>query len=160
MNKGFTLIELIMVIVLLAIISFPVYQVLSIGILTWQRGAGQIGARQDARIALNRMESNIRQGKTLSIVSAESISFVFDYDSDADNDLFEYYRNSSDSTLREEINNLPVGGTLVVSGLSSLNFSWITGLSNILLDIQITTADSQGNSLMLQTAVLPRSVWQ
>jgi prepilin-type N-terminal cleavage/methylation domain-containing protein len=160
MKKGFTLIELIMVIVLMAIISFPVYQVLNVGILTWQRGAGQIDTRQDTRLAFDRMNSNIRQGKSLSILSAESISFLFDYDSDDDNDSFEYYRNSSDSTLREEINNLPSGGTLIVSGVSSLNFSWITGLSNILLDIQITISDSQGISSKLQTAVLPRSVWQ
>jgi prepilin-type N-terminal cleavage/methylation domain-containing protein len=61
-RNGFTLIELMVVVVILSLITIGVVTFFGGGIRSWIAGQNQLKAQRDARMALDRMVKEIREG--------------------------------------------------------------------------------------------------
>lgn len=88
-NKGFTLIEMIMVIILIGIVAAVIAIPLSQGVKGWFQATSREGISQSGRIGIERMAREIRNtarraNNTPCIAEATSTSFEF---SDASGDL-------------------------------------------------------------------------
>jgi prepilin-type N-terminal cleavage/methylation domain-containing protein len=68
-NKGFTLIELMVVLVILSLIILGAVSFFGGGMRSWISGQFQLSAQRDARIALDRMVKEIREGDLIENAS-------------------------------------------------------------------------------------------
>lgn len=74
-EKGFSLIELLIVISILAIVLFPIYEFLRQGALSWELGENKTEVVQNARIGLDKMCDEIKHAR--EIYSSAPISVRF-----------------------------------------------------------------------------------
>lgn len=74
-NKAFSLIELLIVIAILAIVLFPIYEFLRQGSEAWQLGENKTEVVQNARIGLDKMCDEIRHAREIYSISSSQIRF-------------------------------------------------------------------------------------
>jgi len=78
-NKhGFTLIELMIVVVILGLITLGAVTFFGGGMRSWISGQFQLAAQRDARIALDRMVKEIREGDEIND-NSDSDTIIVDY---------------------------------------------------------------------------------
>ena len=92
-RTGFTLIELMVVILIFSIIVAAIFGVLTMGRQSWQTGTTQVQLQQETRKAMDWMVKEIRPAKLISI-SGSSIKFKVPIDEDiidttVDNDVLD-----------------------------------------------------------------------
>ncbi|MCK4994889.1 MAG: prepilin-type N-terminal cleavage/methylation domain-containing protein [Candidatus Omnitrophica bacterium] len=74
-NKGFSLIELLIVLSILGIVLFPIYEFLRQGALSWQLGENKTEVVQNARIGLDKMCDEIKHAREIYSSSPSLIHF-------------------------------------------------------------------------------------
>jgi prepilin-type N-terminal cleavage/methylation domain-containing protein len=72
-KNGFSLIELMVVIVILSIMILGLVTFFSGGVRSWVSGQSQLKAQREARQVMDRMVKEIRHGKSATLNSTESI---------------------------------------------------------------------------------------
>jgi prepilin-type N-terminal cleavage/methylation domain-containing protein len=73
-KNGFSLVELMVVIVILSIIILGLVTLFSGGVRSWISGQSQLKAQREARQTMDRMVKEIRHGKSATLNSTESIT--------------------------------------------------------------------------------------
>ena len=116
-RNGFTLIELMVVVVILAMITIGIVTFFGGGIRSWIAGQNQLKAQRDARMALERMVKEIREGEKFDKDSDENTVIVkfkdsfpkseikFSWSGNAGDDLI-YIRNGATSPFLENVHYL------------------------------------------------------
>ncbi|MFH1093872.1 MAG: prepilin-type N-terminal cleavage/methylation domain-containing protein [Candidatus Omnitrophota bacterium] len=74
-NKAFTIIELLIVLAILAIVLFPIYEFLRQGALSWQLGENKTEVVQNARIALDKICDEIKHARKIYSITPLRIRF-------------------------------------------------------------------------------------
>ncbi len=74
-KKGFSLIELLIVLAILALILFPIYEFLRQGALSWQLGENKTEVVQNARIGLDKMCDEIKHAREIYSITSSQIRF-------------------------------------------------------------------------------------
>ena len=74
-NHGYTLIELVMVIVILGVISGFTFQMLGAGVQAFKKSSARKDLSDQGRLALERMVRELRDGKEITDCSSNSITF-------------------------------------------------------------------------------------
>ncbi|SRR5579883_330618 len=148
---GFTLIELVMVIILIGIISVIAGRMLSSGFGAYLAEKNVIDADWQGRLALERMVRDMRA--IYSITSAASSSITF---TDTTNTAITY-QLSGTSLLRN--------GTNLADGIQSMTLSYFdkngssTATASLIRYISISVNVTQNNAnFSLTTAVYPRNL--
>jgi prepilin-type N-terminal cleavage/methylation domain-containing protein len=96
--RGFTLIEIVITVVVIAIVSVVLVTVLNESFKVWFRAGEQETIRTSVRDALIRISKDIMEAPVIigsPYTGGVEISFSYDADSDGDDDLCRYYRSSN-----------------------------------------------------------------
>ncbi len=98
-GKGFTLIELMIVVALLGVLVFGLTSFFTNTFDIWRQSRHQISVQQNARVAMEEMTTNIRQcadpGAILPPVGASATSIIFVLFDAGGNRNMTYYRGHS-----------------------------------------------------------------
>ena len=74
-EKGFTLVEIIIVIVVLGIISGVTFQIVASGVEAFKKSSARKELYDQGRLALERMVRELRDAKEITATSSDSITF-------------------------------------------------------------------------------------
>ncbi len=74
-KNGFSLIELLIVLAILAIVLFPIYQFLRQGAFAWELGENRTEVVQNARIGLDKMCDEIKHARQIYSIAPSQIRF-------------------------------------------------------------------------------------
>lgn len=152
-QKGFTLIEIIIVIVILSIISAITIKFLTDGLRIYTMTVNQKTLFDEGKLALERMCRDIRDAQSISSVSADSITFVRNNATfqDIAGETIIFQRNAGASTL-EKVKASPSATRTMADNVSA--FAVINATNEI--QLQLTLSLSTGENVTLQTKVYPK----
>lgn len=155
-QKGFSLIELMSVIVISAIVAGMIGSALSTGFFGYFLGASMNPLSNQATIAMTRMSNDLRNAASFSSIGASSVTFV-----DVANNSYVYDLNAG--SLRVAKN----GGTAstLVTGVTTLTFSYYASTLAVTatpsdvkaVTINLTLTGGQTNTIALINTIYPRN---
>jgi len=109
MKKGFTLFELIIVVLLVSILVGVVGFSFSVGLRSWNSGRKRVEITEEASLAVARMGRELRQASEFITAKTSEVTFEADLDGDASVETITFkVRQNADELERTE------GGTVVV----------------------------------------------
>jgi len=164
-NKhGFTLIELMVVVVILGLITLGAVSFFGGGMRSWISGQFQLAAQRDTRMALDRMVKEIREGDIINDTS-DSNTIIVNYNVLSEDPLtFSWSGTSGDSLFRQR-----EGGpnTQFLDNVHQITFTYLnqagvemtyeSNASKILINLQVDLdgdASTGGNpDVILDTEV-------
>jgi prepilin-type N-terminal cleavage/methylation domain-containing protein len=147
-ERGFTLIEIVVTIVITAILAYIFLNFFSLGTDSYTLIETRSDLIQDERVVLQRMVRELHQAATITLTSPTDISFTYDDNSDGINETYRYYL--SGSNLRRTING--ASDTLILDNVSSLSFTGDTNRITIMF-----TVTRGGQSLTVESRALRRT---
>lgn len=118
LKKGFTLMETVLTVVVMAIISAVLMGIVSQGMRIWTTGQQQSEMRGEARFFLEKISREIFEAD-LVYMAGSQISLSYDYNSDGIFDVHRYYLSGTNVLLSI------TGSTAITiaTGISSLSFA-------------------------------------
>jgi len=154
-EKGFTLIEIIIVIVILAIISGITIKFLTDSLRVYTMTVNQKTLFDEGKLALERMCRDIRDARSITGVTASSITFVRTNATaqDSAGETITFQRNASANTL-EKVKTSPIVTTTLASSVSSFT---VTNSSNE-IQLQLRLQLASGENVTLQSKVYPKNL--
>ncbi len=151
-SKGLTIIELLLTLAIIGFVIAALYTFYLTGLRGWQRGIEQMEAQQSARIAMDKIISEVRYAHELSL--------------DEDGKAVRFKTKDNIRTLRFRLINNEVVFDSCPDGEGSYFHTKIalnvTGLTFSLGDNQLLTvtitAETGSNSIVLTSSVRPRNL--
>jgi prepilin-type N-terminal cleavage/methylation domain-containing protein len=119
-QKGFSLIEMMVVVVILGLIVLGLVTFFTGGAKSWVAGQSQLTAQRNARQAMDRMVREIREGKDIENIS-NTISIKINYPASFGKSSVTY--SLSDSTISR-------GGNALINNVQSLTFTYFDSSGN------------------------------
>jgi prepilin-type N-terminal cleavage/methylation domain-containing protein len=155
LQRGFTLIEIIIVIVILSIVSGITIKFLVDSLRIYTMTVNQKTLFDEGKLALERMCRDIRDARSITSVTTSSITFVRTNATaqDGAGETITFQRNAGTSTL-EKVKASPVVTTTLVSNVSSFS---VTNSSNE-IQLQLTLQLASGENVTLQSKVYPKNL--
>lgn len=157
-QKGFTLIELVMVIILLSIVAAIASKMLTQGLNALLTGQNVISANWQGQIAMERMSRDIllvRSPAAITTIAANNFAFT-----DMSNNTVSYSLSGTSLTLTQNGNS-----EVLANGILSLTFSYFdrngtsTATATLVRQIRISINVTQNNAnYTLTTAIYPRNL--
>jgi prepilin-type N-terminal cleavage/methylation domain-containing protein len=118
--RGFTLVELIMVMILIVILAGISINIYTTGVDAWNIVDTRKDILQNARLAIVRLKRAISESteitETFPLVDATSINLWVDIDDDTVLEKVEYFYISN--SLRRRVDNQPAEGEIIAEGVS------------------------------------------
>ena len=112
-QKGFSLIEMMVVVVIMGLIVLGLVTFFTGGAKSWVAGQSQLAAQRNARQATDRMVREIREGKNLKTNStSNSILFITPFDGSSE---IRYHLNTGTGTLYRNTTNAVIDNVLNLS---------------------------------------------
>lgn len=159
LQKGFSLIELMSVIVISAIVAGIIGSALSTGFFGYFLGASMNPLSNQATIAMTRLSNDLIKAASFSTINASTVAFT-----DAANNTYVYDNTSCGANILCLTQN---GGTpsTLVTGVTSLLFSYyastlaVTATASTVkaVTIQMTLTGSNTNTIALINTIYPRN---
>jgi len=163
-QKGFTLIELAIVIALLAILGLGIVTFFTNTFRTWWQASQQIDAQQKARVAMDEMSRNIRQcanpGAILPAVGASATSIIFVLFDAGGNRNMVYYRGDSGTGAPDPAGTAlyrQVDGVITTLIPDNLQNIWFDHESLYVVRIATLTLTSGGQTITLDKRIRIRN---
>jgi prepilin-type N-terminal cleavage/methylation domain-containing protein len=155
LQKGFTLIEIIVVIIILAIVSAITIKFLVDGLRIYTMTVNQKTLFDEGKLALERMCRDIRNARSITGTTASSITFVRDDPTaqDVAGETIIFQRNAVVSTL-EKVKASPVATSTMANNVTAF------AVANATNEIQLTLTHSltSGENVKMQTKVYPKNL--
>ena len=154
-QRGFTLIEIIVVIVILAIVSAISIKFLTDSLRIYTMSVNQKTLFDEGKLALERMCRDIRNARSITGTTASSITFVRDDPTAQDiaGETIIFQRNAVANTL-EKVKASPVATSTMASNVTAFA---VTNATNEIL-LQLTLQLTSGENVTLQTKVYPKNL--
>jgi len=154
-SKGFTLIEIIVVIVILSIVAAISINFLVSSLRVYTMTVNQKTLFDEGKLALERMCRDIRDARSITGVTATSITFVRNNATAQDiaGETLVFQRNAGASTL-EKVKASPVVTSTLASNVSAFAVTNATNEIQLQLTLQLTS----GENVALQTKVYPKNL--
>lgn len=169
-NRGFALIELIIVVALIALAFMGIYNLFSGGMKSWKTGTTQINAQQNVRFAMDKMVREIRQagygvttGDKITLAEPSKIEFRADLNSDETPEKICYYLNSDTGVIYKRISDDGSGIPVTNSEffIKNLEFNYIPDTANvelITITMEVDSDKDGGADFTLKSEVKPRNL--
>jgi prepilin-type N-terminal cleavage/methylation domain-containing protein len=160
-ERGFTLIEIIIVIVILSIVSGITIKFLIDSLKIYTMTVNQKTLYDEGKLALERMCRDIRDAKNITGSTATSITFVRTnataYDSGLPGnpigETISFQLNVATSTL-EKVKASPAATSVLASNVTAFTVTNATNEIQLQLTLQLTS----GENVTLQTKVYPKNL--
>jgi len=154
-EKGFTLIEIIVVIVILCIVSGITIKFLVDSLRIYTMTVNQKTLFDEGKAALERMCRDIRDARSITSISASSITFVRNNATvqDGAGETIIFQRNAGVGTL-EKVKASPSATSTMAANVSIFA---VTNATNE-IQLQLTLNLSTGENVTLQTKVYPENL--
>lgn len=138
-QKGFSLIEMMVVVVILGLIVLGLVTFFTGGAKSWVAGQYQLKAQREARQAIDRMVREIREGGSIASGS-NTTSITINYPDSLGKSPVTYSLSTSTSTISRD-------GNPLINNVKTLNFSYPgtpedSSKVHILLEVDV---DNDGN---------------
>ena len=152
-SKGFTLIEIIIVIVILSIVSAITIKFLFDGLRIYTMTVNQKTLYDEGKLSLERMCRDIRDANTITGVTASSVTFVRTNATaqDAASETITFRWNGGVNPLEK------VKGGIGYAMASNVNAFTVTNATNE-IQLQLTLGLASGENVTLQTRVYPKNL--
>jgi len=132
-NKGFSLIELMVVVVIIGLIVLGLVTFFTGGARSWITGQSQLKAQREARQAMDRMVREIREGSSIASGS-NATSITIDYLASFGKSAVNY--NLTGSVISRDSN-------VFIDNVKSLNFTYPDASKvHILLEVDVDEDDN------------------
>ncbi len=154
-QKGFTLIEIIVVIVILSIVSAITIYFLVSSLQVYTMTVNQKTLFDEGKLALEKMCRGIRDARSITGVTASSITFVRDDATAQDiaGETIIFQRNAGANTL-EKVKASPASTSTMASNVAAFAVANATNEIQLQLTLQLTS----GENVTLQTKVYPKNL--
>jgi prepilin-type N-terminal cleavage/methylation domain-containing protein len=154
-NKGFTFIEIIVVIVILSIVAAISINFLVSSLRIYTMTVNQKTLFDEGKLALERMCRDIRDARSITGVTASSITFVRDDATAQDiaGETIIFQRNAGANTL-EKVKASPASTSTMASNVTAFAVANATNEIQLQLTLQLTS----GENVTLQTKVYPKNL--
>lgn len=142
LRSGLTLVEVLVSVALISLIMIGIYETLIIGNKSWNQDMGMLDLQQDARLAMDGMVREIRQGNSSDVSITDNGAVVeFSLPDAGATENIRYYLNNDNQLIREH----PEGTEKILADdVNSVNFL----LNADVLSLQIDMAKTvQGQDL-------------
>jgi prepilin-type N-terminal cleavage/methylation domain-containing protein len=164
-SKGFTLIEIIVVIVILAIVSAITIKFLVDSLRIYTMTVNQKTLYDEGKLALERMCRDIRDANTISSPtagnSASAIAFIRDDATaqDGAGETITFQRNAGNSTL-EKVKTAPAATSRMADNVNTFTVTQGAIATNTLNEITLALnlLRTTGENVTLQTKVYPKNL--
>ena len=155
LQRGFTLIEIIVVIVILCIVSGITIKFLTDSLQIYTKTVNQKTLLDEGKLALERMCRDIRDARSITSISASSITFVRNNATvqDGAGETIIFQRNAGVGTL-EKVKASPSATSTMAANVSIFA---VTNATNE-IQLQLTLNLSTGENVTLQTKVYPENL--
>jgi prepilin-type N-terminal cleavage/methylation domain-containing protein len=155
LQRGFTLIEIIIVIVILCIASAITIKFLTDSLRIYTMTVNQKTLYDEGKLALERMCRDIRDARSITGVTASSITFVRDDATAQDiaGETIIFQRNAGANTL-EKVKASPASTSTMASNVTAFAVANATNEIQLQLTLQLTS----GENVTLQTKVYPKNL--
>lgn len=168
-NRGMTLIELVMVMVIISIVAFVVGDSLVMGLRAHFAAEDRVEATEKGRTAMERLEREIRNAISISNATASTTELCFD-------DIYGRtvsFRYAGTQVIRQEWSPPDItacpggGGAPLADGITSFSFGYVDdmgavqatpGAATRRVRVELTSA-SGDESIDLETEAYPANVW-
>jgi len=145
--QGYTLIELVMVIVLTGILATFFVQFFALGTDIFSLVVDSQDANQNKRVAVERMAREIRHADSLNITGLTDINITVDVDDDGDTELVRYFVSGGDL-------HKTVDGASATVVLENVTVSFTGSASRVVVAIDIV--HGSGYTSRIRTGLLRR----
>lgn len=153
-NKGFSLIELMVVLVLLSIIILGLVTFFSGGVRSWIIGQSQLRAQREARMALDMMVKEIRLGSSVTKNSDYSITVIIpSLGSNSAYDVTFSWSNISGDPLNRTVNGVP---NQLLEDIENINFD-VLGTKKVEISLQMDLDNDNNPDIDLYTEAFLRN---
>ena len=156
-ERGFTLIEMIVVVVILAIASAITIKFLVDGLSVYTMTVNQKTLLDEGKLALERMCRDIRDASSVTAFAGTTSSITFVRTNatiqDSAGESVTFQRNVGGNTL-EKVKAVPVATTSMASNVTAFN---VTNTNNE-IQLQLTLRLTSGENVTLQTKVYPKNL--
>jgi prepilin-type N-terminal cleavage/methylation domain-containing protein len=165
-NRGFALIELIIVIALIALAFMGMYNLFSGGMKSWTTGSSQINAQQNIRMAMDKMIREIRHagygvksGEKIPLKGSDQIKFKVDFELDGTLKEIHYYLVGG--VLYKSINGSGIPVTNSEFSIKYLIFDYYipdTNVELITITMEVDSDKDGKTDFTLKSEVKPRNL--
>ena len=132
--KSFTLVEILVAVVIFGLVIAGLIMILNSGFLAYNTDSCLLGLQQNARVAMDRMVRELREGLPGTIINGGN---QITFNTPNENGIRYYYDAINNRIMRE----YPAGtNTILANNITNLNFPPLIGS---LLEIQITAVNPQ-----------------
>lgn len=169
-QEGFTLIELIIVIVLFSILAIAVFWTFVVGLRAWGSGMDRAIIRQDANLAIERMVREISQASEISMAKSDEIQFDADLDGDGLVETIKFDVSNDNNLERTEVITGPDIVVTIARNVQDFTLRYLDGDNDTLLipvagptqdDIRVIvislTLDDGDETITLSSSVYARN---
>ena len=155
LQRGFTLIEIIIVIVILSIVSAITIKFLTDSLRIYTMTVNQKTLYDEGKLALERMCRDIRDARSITGVTASSVTFVRDDATAQDiaGETIIFQRNAGANTL-EKVKASPASTSTMASNVTAFAVANATNE----IQLQLTLQLASGENVTLQTRVYPKNL--
>ena len=157
-QRGFTLIEIIIVIVILSIVSGITIKFLTDSLRVYTMTVNQKTLFDEGKLALERMCRDIRDARSITSVTASSITFVRNNATAQDiaSETIIFQLNAGTGTLQKD-KSLPLPDPPPVDMASNVTGFVVTNATNE-IQLRLTLQLTSGENVILQTKVYPKNL--
>jgi len=152
-NHGFSLIELLIVLVLISLLLAGIWAVYNSGIKTFASQEGRSTIKSEAGRLFYNISPELRQALSLSAAQANSLSFAWDTDANGVEETIQYVWSGTagEPLLRVLTSTVPALSTShpVISAVNSLSLSYYDA-NNSLLSFPVTASEARAVAIDLQ----------
>jgi prepilin-type N-terminal cleavage/methylation domain-containing protein len=154
-QRGFTLIEIIVVIVILSVVSAITVKFLVDSLKIYSMTVNQKTLFDEGKLALERMGRDIRDARSITGTTASSITFVRKDATAQDiaGETIIFQRNAGANTL-EKVKASPASTSTIASNVTAFAVAKATNEIQLALTLSLTS----GENVTLQTKVYPKNL--
>jgi len=145
-NEGFSLIEMMVVVVILGLIVIGLVTFFTGGARSWMSGQSQLKAQREARQAMDSMVREIREGNSF-VIGAGNLSVTINYLSSFVKDPVTY--KLSGTLIEREVNSV---SSPLIKNVQTLSFT-STDLSKVHVILEVDVDDDGRPDITLNTDV-------
>ena len=152
-NKGFTLIEIIIVIIVLGVLSVFGFSFISTAVHTYSKMEKQKSLFDQAVMAMERISRELRDASTITTATGSTLAFTKSHGTPQETSTYDIRFRLSSNTLQRIGSTAPAAVDLA----DNVSAFTVTNSSNE-ITISLTLEEAGGENITLRTCIYPKNL--